>query len=273
MTFVLMRTATSRRRRRWCGRSSTSAVGADGLEFGAGPHRPPRRRRQRGGRARCCTCTSQDGDRRRGRPGVLAGRGRTGARLLPRLHAHRRRPATATPYGVFSADYVPPETVPHVAVLARRRRDIDVTADPRPTGADSRRRGRAADRTEPYRSAARRAAPGGVPLGDAGRGPLRRQGRQRQPRRLGPRPTPATPGCATPHRRPAARAAARGGRPAGRPARAAEPARRQLRHRGPARRGRGRLHPLRPAGQGPRRVAALPPRRHPRRRCSPRRCA
>ena len=44
----------------------------------------------------------------------------------------------------------------------------------------------------------------------------------------------------------------------GDPVPAAEPARRQLRHRGPARPGRRRGSPVRPAGQGGRRVATVP---------------
>src|SRR5256714_2761461 len=61
----------------------------------------------------------------------------------------------------------------------------------------------------------------------------------------------------------AARAAARDGRPARRPVRAAQPARGQLRRPRAARRRGGRVHPVRPAGQGARRVAARPPGRHP----------
>src|SRR5690606_33477859 len=50
---------------------------------------------------------------------------------------------------------------------------------------------------------------------------------------------------------------------AGAPLRVAQPTRSQLRHRRAPRRGRGSVHPVRPAGQGTRRVAAFPPRRHP----------
>ncbi len=53
-------------------------------------------------------------------------------------------------------------------------------------------------------------------------------------------------------------------RSAGHPARAAQPAGGELRHRGHPRRGRGLSGPLRPASQGPRRVAAQPAHRHTR---------
>ncbi|MEK8171360.1 hypothetical protein NKH77_23610 [Streptomyces sp. M19] len=68
---------------------------------------------------------------------------------------------------------------------------------------------------------------------------------------------------AHPHRRPATRAPPGDGRTARHPPRPARPARPQLHRRRAARRGRRRTGPLRPAGQGPRRMAALPHPRHP----------
>ena len=61
------------------------------------------------------------------------------------------------------------------------------------------------------------------------------------------------------------RTAHRGGRPADRPLRAAEPARPQLRHPRPAGARRVRHHPARRPGQGPRRVPPLAPGPRPRR--------
>ena len=97
------------------------------------------------------------------------------------------------------------------------------------------------------------------------RRPQRRQGRRGQRRRVGAqrrrrarwlaqhaRPSTSSRSCCPRPRRCAVDAA-----------RAAQPARAELRRRGPARRGRRLQRPARPAGQGARRVAALAPRRHP----------
>ncbi len=100
-------------------------------------------------------------------------------------------PGDATPYGVFTAAYVPQDAVAHVAVLpdgervpiARRRSDSR-TRHGRSPDPDGRRR--PGDRADPA-GAAR----------DGRRRPLGRQGRRRQPRRLGPHRRRRTPGCAT----------------------------------------------------------------------------
>ena len=107
------------------------------------------------------------------------------------------------------------------------------------------------DREHPARAAVRRA--------------FRRQGRRRQRGPVGHQPSRVRLAARLPDGGPAGRAAHRGGRPADRPLRAAEPAGPQLRHPRPARPRRVRHHPPRRPGQGPRRVPALAPRPGPRR--------
>ena len=220
----------------------------------AGPHRSSRRR-HRGVRERAVALRGarpRPGERR---PPVLLGRSRIGARQLSRLHHHR--PARRGP-GVRRL---------HRGVRRRRR------------GAPRRR----ARRRHPHRHRPRRRDPRPRTRRPTA-GACDRARRPDAPRAArAPSPAPAaatraaTPtsgcGCAptssgvgSAHALTidaAARAAARGGRPAGHPARAAQPARRQLRHRGHPRRGRGVPGPLRPAGQGAGRMAAQPTRRHP----------
>ena len=93
----------------------------------------------------------------------------------------------------------------------------------------------------------------------------RRQGRQRQRRGVGAHRRAVALAGPRSHGREAARTAARDRRSGGHPSPVAQPARGELRHRGHPRRGRGLSGPLRPAGQGPRRVAAQPTHRHTRR--------
>ncbi len=96
-----------------------------------------------------------------------------------------------------------------------------------------------------------RTAHRGRPAGPDLRGPVRRQGRQRQRRDLDPRPGRLPLAAGLPDRGAAADAAARGRRSRRAPLRAAQPQRAQLRHHRPAGGGRGLLDPARPPGQGP----------------------
>ena len=96
------------------------------------------------------------------------------------------------------------------------------------------------------------------------RGPVRRQGRQRQHRRVDPRRGRVPLAARVPDRRPAAPAHPGSGPASGTPLRTGQPERAQLCRGGLARRGRGRLGPARPAGQRARRVPAQPICRHSR---------
>ena len=148
------------------------AVGKEGLEFTPGPHRPPGRRRHRGGeRAAARTPARRRPDA--GRAGLLGGRGGAGAGLLPGLHAdhpaRRRHARTACS---------PPTSCrrtrsPHVAVLPGGDAGADRPADRAP-----RSPGPPCTTPRPSRPGAPSLA--GDPAGAArraGRGPLRRQGR------------------------------------------------------------------------------------------------
>ena len=166
-------------------------------------------------------------------------------------------PGDGTPVGVYRPEYVPQQSIEHVAVLPDGTRAAD-RARRHATGTPTRDVRRRGPRAHVAGGPTRR-----VPLGHHRRRPLRRQGRRRQPRRLGPRPGRLPVARERADRRPAPRAAAGGQGPRHRAAPAAEPARGQLRAARPARPGRGRVHPLRPAGQVARRVAALAARRRP----------
>ncbi|CAM5735176.1 hypothetical protein STENM223S_05060 [Streptomyces tendae] len=101
------------------------------------------------------------------------------------------------------------------------------------------------------------------PARPRGRRPQRRQGRRRQRRRVGADRGRLALARPRTDRRPVPRADPGGPRPARHPAPAPQPARPQLRRRGHPRRGRRRTGPLRPPGQGARRMAALPAPGHP----------
>ena len=171
-------------------------------------------------------------------------------------------PSAESAYGVYWPALVPAAEVEHAAVLPDGTRVVIPATRERagvgwgvklslgrasscPTGTGRRRR--AAGRP---RSGARSAGPGV-------RGPLGRQGRQRQRRPLGPRRGRLPVAAGLPDHRAAAVAAARGEGPGGPPLRAAEPARAELRDRRPARGGGGLLDAPRPAGEGTRGVPAL----------------
>ena len=165
-------------------------------------------------------------------------------------------PGDGQVYGVFTAGYVDAARVPHVAVHADGSRN-DITcatdtlelapADPPPLPEPASGRPGASGTAGPHR-----------------RGTERRQGRVGQYRGLGShRRTMALAGQHA-DRRPVEGAAARGGGARRHPARAAQLAGGELRHRrhpGPGRRLPGAV---RPAGQGAGRMAAQPARRHPR---------
>ena len=179
-------------------------------------------------------------------------------------------PTPESAYGVYWPALVPAGEVPHAAVLPDGT-TVPITptvpapsavsaapgaADPEAADQEAADSGRG--RSVARGHAHRRRAPG-----PDLRGPVRRQGRQRERRDLDPRPRRLPVAARLPHRRAAAHAAARvcpARRP---PGRAAQPQRAQLRHRGPAGGGCGLLDPARPPGQGPGRVPAFPLRRDP----------
>ena len=202
-----------------------------------------------------------------GRAGLLAGRGGAGPGLVPGLHADHAARRRARPYGVFTADVrAAGRGRAHVAVLpdgdagADRRRP---TVAPRPAPPPTRRRvhrgrRRRGRRPDPAGAARRRwSAPA----------PATRAATPTSA--SGPAPTPAYAwlrGFLTVER--LRRAAARDARrwpSSGTSCRTC--ARSTSSIRGPARRRGGRVHPVRPAGQGARRVAALPASSTSRRSC------
>ena len=127
----------------------------------------------------------------------------------------------------------------------------------------------AAGRTRP-RPSARRSRPAarpvpGRPARPAVRRAVRRQGRRRQRGPVGRQPRGVRVASRLPDRGQVQRPAHRGGQPAGRALRTAEPPGPQLRRTRPARARRVRHHPSRRPGQGPRRIPAVSPRPRPRR--------
>ena len=164
-------------------------------------------------------------------------------------------PGDGQVYGVFTPGYVDATEVPHVAVHADgTRTDIPAATETKvlETVAPF-----ALPEPMPFeRHPARAARP-------HRRRAQRRQGRQRQRRRVGAHRRSVAVAGPRADRRQTARTAAGDRRSGGHPASAAQPARGELRHRGHPRRGRGVPGALRPAGQGPRRMAAQPARRHP----------
>ena len=191
-----------------------------------------------------------DQDQARAGRRVLAGRGRAGPRLLPGLHADhaagRRQPVRRVPGRVPA----PGRGRAHRRAARRhpgRRSPPPATGRLVPLHSDGPRSGEPPDRPATRRVplgtvvGARSGDKGGdANLGvwarsDAGYAWLRDYLTVDELKRL-------LPECAPLDRR---------------AVRPAEPARGQLRHRRAARRGGGRLDPVRPAGQGARRVAAL----------------
>ena len=225
------------------------------------PHRPRRRRRPRRRPAPCCASSCATRDQNAVGPRAQRGRRRAGAGQLPRLPRHRRRPGRARPTGCSR-----PPTSPQgrrrrtSAVLPTDAREVPGTPRPTDTARSSSR--------SPEAGPARSRCPPGPTAPRAPRHcrrrPQRRQGRQRQRRRLGRARDDAWRWLA--HTLTVDRfreLLPETGRPARHPARPARPARPQLRRRRAPRRGRRLAGPLRPAGQGPRRMAALPPPGHP----------
>ena len=164
-------------------------------------------------------------------------------------------PGDAEPYGVFTVAQVAAADIEHTAVLADGTRLLIGL----PAGEQRTRRRR---RPAAPRTARRRDPPRAV--GDDRRGALGRQGRQRQRRRVGPHRRSLAVARQPADRRRVASSPAGDRAVASDPSCAAQSARRQLRHRWLARRRRRLECPLRPAGQGPRRMVAGPPCRHPR---------
>ena len=227
---------------------------ARGAGVDTGAHRP-RRRRHRGGAPAHCSAASS----------AIPTPPSSGADS-PRPQSNSRWPAIRAspppphPATVRSTGCSPPATCrrprcAHVAVHPDGTRAPIAPAD-RDPGTGRRAAARAA------RAAAVRTDPAGA-AGHDRRCAQRGQGRRGQRRRVGA------------HRRAVALAGPHADRRGVRellpeaadlpvtPASAAEPARRQLRHRGNPRAGRRLPGALRPAGQGPRRVAAQPAHRHP----------
>ena len=171
-------------------------------------------------------------------------------------------PTAASAFGVYWPTLIPGDLVTQAVHLPdgstqvvrhhERPDQVPATLPARSVPAAERRpRHRRADREHPARAVVRRA--------------FRRQGRRRQRGPVGRQPPRLRLAARLPDRGPAGRTAHRGGRPADRALRAAEPARPQLRHPRPARARRVRHHPPRRPGQGPRRIPPLAPRPRPRR--------
>ena len=173
-------------------------------------------------------------------------------------------PGPASPYGVYRPAYVDREVVTHTVHLADGSTEVvpdppvadqpEVRTKPDPATTDS-------IPGVPDEAITRR-----MPLGHVRARALRRQGRRRQRRPLGPgrgarrgaRPVAASAGDRRP--RPPPRPRGRG--PEDRGLRPAQPARRERAPPRAAGRRRRRQHPLRPPGQGARRVAAVAAREH-----------
>ena len=168
-------------------------------------------RRHRGRRERAAALRGARPVGRGRRPGVQRRRRRDGAGRLSRASTSPRRPATASPFGVYTAAYVPQDAVPHVAVLPDGTR-VDVPPPTRPP----RTRRHAAPHTE--RDASRAGGPTRrAPLGAVARARSGDKGGTANVGRLGPhgrRPRAWLAATLTPETAP--RAAARGRRAAGR---------------------------------------------------------
>ena len=200
---------------------------------------------------RCCTawCAARPEGHR---PGVLRRRHRARAVELPRLHV-TAPPGEASPYGVFTAAFVDAAEVTHVAVLPDGARvDIARTGD---AGAGGGARSCPAGASAPRRRSGRRSVGSSAPAA-ATRADRRTSG-------SGPAATTPSPGSPHAGRRAVQGAAAGDGRAGRGPARSAQPARGELRRRGPPRRGRRLQRPARPPGEGARRMAPLADRRRP----------
>ncbi|GAA3447857.1 acyclic terpene utilization AtuA family protein [Planomonospora venezuelensis] len=188
-------------------------------------------------------------------------------------------PGDASPYGIYWPALVPAAAVRPRVVLDGREVPfsvpaaasgpspdaVPVTAVPPapPRGRGVPRAGRGGGRAGRDRTGGRRRAGRPAPAGDDHGCPLRRQGRQRQPRRLGPYGRAVRVADGPPDGRAAARAPARDGRAADRALRAAEPARPQLRRPRPAGPGRRRQPAPRRPGQGTGRGTARRAHGHP----------
>ena len=202
-------------------------AGRDGVD--AGPHRP-RRRRHRGGRERAAALRGARSRPRERRAPILLGGSRTRAGQLSRVHhAPRRRAtvrctacsrrATSTPPRCHTSPCTPTAPAP-TSPPPTETKALEPVADPfalpepLPFGRDR-----------------------GVPARPHRRRAQRRQGRQRQRRRVGPHRRPVAVAGAHADRREATRIAARDSRSARHPPSVAEPAGGQLRHRGHPRQG------------------------------------
>jgi acetyl-CoA carboxylase carboxyltransferase component len=231
-----------------------AALVREQLIAAVGPHRSPRRRPPGGGQR------AADRPHRRPRPatgrtGVLQRGGRARPGLVPRLHADHPTRRGEPVRGLHRAD----------------RAAGGGDAHGRPTGRHPGRHrspagGDAVVGAPPAPNPARRRAAGGVNAPGSTRdgrgGPVGRQGWGRHARRVGPDGGGVRLVARLPHRRAPAGAAARVRAADRAPGRAAEPARDHLRPVWTPGAGRGRLDPVRPAGEGVGGVAALPPRRH-----------
>ena len=183
-------------------------------------------------------------------------------------------PGPASPYGVYRPAYVARDVVTHTVHLPDGSTETipdpvrTRSAEPSTSVEGPRRPGAVLGRAALVGRARRDHPHASRPPRHLRARPLRRQGRRRQRRSLGPRRRPSgrarSVAAGPPHRRARARAAA-GDRAAGRGGlRPAQPARRERAGPRPARRRGGGLHPVRPPGQGRGRVVALASRRHPR---------
>lgn len=163
-------------------------------------------------------------------------------------------PKDGEPYGVFTPGYVPRKRfrmwrcwpMAPESTSPRRRRP---SHSPRPRGGIA--------GTATRRAGASRTA--GHPRGR----PQRRQGRQRQCRRLGAHRRGISLACPRIDGRRPARAATGNRAPRGRALSAAQTASRELRHPRHPRQGRGVSSPVRSPGQGHWRMVAFPRDRHP----------
>ena len=156
-------------------------------------------------------------------------------------------PGAASAYGVFWPALVPADEIDQVVVLDDGATSASIRRRP------ARRRGR----RPPHGLDAGRCDRAGHAARTAFRRPLRRQGRQRQRRRLGPRRRRLRLVGSEPDRRADPRAAPGVRRPGDPALRAGQPAGAELRARRLPRRGCRQLDIVRPAGQGPRRVPPL----------------
>ena len=163
-------------------------------------------------------------------------------------------PTPESAYGVYWPALIPATEVEHTVVLPDGTRRLIPPTDTNSTYVGF----------EP--TYVEYAVPGGADSAratgaDRG-GPVRRQGRQRQRRRVDQGPGRVRLAAGVPDHGPGAGTHPGGGRAAGAPLRAAQPERAELRPGRPARRRRGRLGPARSASQRTRRVPAQPTCRH-----------